>query len=83
MHSSRMRTVRSSSYLLGGRGCLPECILGYTPWAWAWTWTPPEPRPGPGHPPAPPRSGPVTRRPWAWTHHPGQTLQGLGLDTPL
>ena len=28
IHSSRMRTVRSSSRLLGG---LPQCMLGYTP----------------------------------------------------
>ena len=50
MHSSGTRPVRSSSRLLGG--CLPQCILGYTPWAWAWAWTPPSlawatpPRPG-------------------------------------
>ena len=29
MHSSRMRTARSSSRLLGDR--LPQCMLGYTP----------------------------------------------------
>ena len=34
MHSSRMRTARSSSRLLGG-GCLPQCMLGY-PWVWTW-----------------------------------------------
>ena len=28
MHSSRMRTVRSSSRLSGG-GCLPQCMVGY------------------------------------------------------
>ena len=28
MHSSRMRTVRSSSHLSRGEG-LPQCILGY------------------------------------------------------
>ena len=42
MHSSRMRTVRSSSRLLGGV-CLSACWD--TPLQ-AWTWTPP----GPGHP---------------------------------
>ena len=30
MHSSRMRTVRSSSRLSWG-GCLPQCMLGYQP----------------------------------------------------
>ena len=36
-----MHTARSSSRLLGG--CLPQCMLGYTPLgldipqAWAWT----------------------------------------------
>ena len=42
MHSSRMRTARSGSHLLGG--CLPQCMLGYTPRAWdpqVLTWTPP------------------------------------------
>ena len=70
MHSSRMRTVRSSRRLLEG-GCLPQCILGYTP-PWVWTWTPPPPvlgldppGPGPGHP--------LGRH----------TPPGLGLDTPL
>ena len=61
MHSSRMRTARSSSRQLGG--CLPQCMLGYTPqvWAWrlpwVWAWrTPPglglenPPRSGPGDP---------------------------------
>ena len=51
MHSSRMRTARSSSRLLGG---LPQCILGYSPSGlgletplgvgletpWLWDWTP-------------------------------------------
>ena len=36
MHSSRMRTARSRSRLLGGGGVLPQCMLGYTPWVWAW-----------------------------------------------
>ena len=31
MHSSRMRTVRSSSRLRGGGAVLPQCMLGYTP----------------------------------------------------
>ena len=29
MHSSRMRTTRSDSHLLGG--VLPQCMLGYVP----------------------------------------------------
>ena len=53
MHSSRMRTVHSSSRLPGGRG-MPQCMLGYThpgpgpgqPWAWkppqAWAWKSPD-----------------------------------------
>ena len=53
MHSSRMRTVRSSGRLL--EGGLPQCMLAYTPLGmgldipqpWAWT---PLPGPGPGHP---------------------------------
>ena len=36
-----MRTIHCSRLLLRGGG-LPQCMLGYTPWA----WTPP----GPGHP---------------------------------
>ena len=28
MHSNRMRTAHSSNHLLG-RGCLPQCMLGY------------------------------------------------------
>ena len=31
IHSSRMRTARSSSCLWGGGGCLPQCMLEYTP----------------------------------------------------
>ena len=44
-----MRTVRSSSRLLGGV-CLSACWdtppQAWSPWAWAWT----PPGPGPGHP---------------------------------
>ena len=40
IHSSSMRTARSSSCLRGG---LPQCVLGYTPWVWA--WRPPLARP--------------------------------------
>ena len=70
MHSSRTRTIRTSTHLGGGDVCLSACWdthplgLGLdTPWAWdwtppwAWAWTPP----GPGHSP--------------WPGHP------LGLDT--
>ena len=55
-HSSRMRSARSSSHLLGG-ACLPQCMLGYTPHRCGpgdipqvetprvWTWRPPMPNP--------------------------------------
>ena len=46
MHSSRMRTARSSSHQPGGGGGLPQCMLGYTN----------PPGCGPGEPP--PRCGP-------------------------
>ena len=73
MHSSRMRTTRSSSSLLGG--VYLSAILEYTPWALAWT----PPRCGPGDPPGqspqpppldvgletPPRPDPQPP-PWAW-----------------
>ena len=36
MHSSRMRTARSSSRLLG-EGVSASVLLGYSPLAWAWT----------------------------------------------
>ena len=65
MHSSRMRTTRSSSSLLGG--VYLSAMLGYTPWAWAWT----PPRCGPGDPhgqsPQPPPLGVGLETP------PGQT----------
>ena len=56
-----MRTVRSSSRLLGWGGvCLPQCMLGYT-----------HPGPWTGHPLGlgldTPRPGPDTPRAWAWT----------------
>ena len=64
MHSSRMRTVCSSSHLSrgGGVGGLPQCMLGYPPQGQAPTGadTPPDqapPRPGTPlgtrHPPPP------------------------------
>ena len=67
MQSSRMRTARSCSHQLGGgKGGLPQCILGYPPPPrcgprdppWLWAWRPPQVRPlnfppgcGPGDPP--------------------------------
>ena len=93
MHSSRMRTARSSSSLLRGvRGvCLSAYWDTHLPRAWAWTG------PGPGHPWAwiPLGLSPDTPTPWAWAwtppppghgHPPGPESghpPGLGLDTPL
>ena len=77
MHSSRMSTARSSSPLLQG-GCLPQCMLGYSPCC------------GPGDPPvvglrspgcgpgAPPGYGPGDPAPgqtpqlppWVWAWRP-------------
>ena len=84
MHSSRMRTSRSSSHLLGG---LSQCMLGFNP-----------PGPGPGYPPVVgldtlPGVGLDTPKPDPPTSplglgldtHPGQTPNlplGLGLDPP-
>ena len=72
MHSSRMRTARSSSRLLGAGGvCLSVC----------WD-TPPRPAPGPplGRPPPGPGPGRGhTPIPGPWPGHP----PGLGVDTPL
>ena len=71
MHSSRMRTTCSSSHLL--RGCLPQCMLEYTPqvWAWkppwVWVWRHP-PRCGPGDPPRPDPSS----SPWVWAWKPAR-----------
>ena len=57
MHSSRMRTTRSSSCWVVG---LPQCMLGYTPQVWAWR----PPRCGSGEPPG---CGPGdTPQVWAW-----------------
>ena len=50
MHSSRMRTVHSSSRLPGGG--MPQCMLGYTHRGPG----PGQPGPGPGNPP----------KAWAW-----------------
>ena len=60
MHSSRMRTARSSSRLLGG-GCLPQCMMGYppgldTPQVWAWRPSPIQPDP--------------STSPWVWVWRP-------------
>ena len=72
MHSSRMRTTRSSSCLLWG--CLPQCMLGYTSLGLGLD----TPRCGPGHPSGSPPA-------WAWTP-PDQTYPtsppGLDLDPP-
>ena len=89
-----MRTARSSSRLLGvggGWGCLPQCMLGYTPQpgpgppAWAWTPCPlgvglDPPQCGPG----PPWVWAWTPRVWAWIPQPDSSTSplGLGLDTP-
>ena len=68
MHSSRVRTVRSSSCLLVGR-CLPQCMLRYTPSPRSGPGPPlgldlgTLPRPGPRH--HPPPAG-QTPRPWTW-----------------
>ena len=78
MHSSRMRSARSSSRLLGGGACLPQCMLGYTPHRCGpgdipqvWAWRPPGC--GPGDPPMPnPLNFPYGCGPG---DHPGQTPQ--------
>ena len=78
MHSSRIRTARSSSRLLGGGvsasvhvGIPPGCGPGDTPLVWA--WRPPQARP---------LNSPWV---WAWRPGPGQTPQlpppGVGLET--
>ena len=84
MHSSRMRTARGSSRLLGGGGCLPQCMLGY-PWVWAWR----PPGCGPADPPGvglkTPRCGPGDPPGCGPGDPPGQTLNfplGVGLETP-
>ena len=72
MHSSRMRTARSSSRREG----LPQCMLGYTPWEWACrpprvrAWKPspgvglePPPQYGPGDPPGCEPGDPSQARP--------------------
>ena len=75
MHSSRMRTARSSSRQEGG---LPQCMLGYTPWVWAW-------RPPPGVGLGTPQVwdwSPL--QVWAWRPPrcgPGDP-PGVGLETP-
>ena len=73
MHSSRMRTVHSSSRLF--RGDLPQCMLGYPPGA----DTPPNQAPAPRvvtpRDQAPPRKQTLRDQAPPWTRHPpcGQT----------
>ena len=69
MHSRRMCTTRSSSH----QGGVPQCMLGYTPWAWARR----PPRCGPGDSP-PPSVGLRPPRP-----DPSTSPLGVGLETPL
>ena len=88
MHSSKIRTTRSSSRLPGG--CLPQCMLGYPP------------RCGPGDPPgcepgdSPPGVGletpqcePGDTPPWVWAWRPptrcgpGDPPQARPLNFPL
>ena len=70
MHSSRMRTSRSSSHR--GGGCLSQCMLGCPPYGC-----------GPGDPPRPdPSTSPWV---WAWRCPPGvglTSLLGVGLENP-
>ena len=61
MHSSRMRTVRSSSRLPGGGVCLSACWDTH-PRAWAWAWTPPCAWAW-----TPPWADTPPPRAWAWT----------------
>ena len=65
-----MRTTRGSSHPWGG--CLPQCMLGYTPQVWA--WRPPHGC-GPGDPPM--GVGLETPR-GCW---PGDTPMGVDLET--
>ena len=80
MHSSRMRTARSSSRQLGGFS-LSACWdtppsplgVGLEPPPWVWAWNPPSC--GPGHPPrCGPGDSPVAR--------PLNLSLGVGLETP-
>ena len=84
MHSSRMRTARSSSRREG----LPQCMLGYTPWEWA--CRPPrvrawKPSPGVGLEP-PPSMGLETPLGVSLTTlprpDPSTSPFGVGLETP-
>ena len=84
MHSSGMHIACSSSHL--GGGCLPQCMLGYTPLVvgletppgvgletpWVWAWRPPGQtfQPPPGCGPGDP-SGQTP-----------QPLLSVGLETP-
>ena len=65
MHSSRIRTVRSSSRLSRGRGGLPQCMLGYQP---PHPWSRP-----PGSRPPRDQTPPRSRHPWS-RHPPGTRL---------
>ena len=87
MHSSMMRTTRSSSRLLGEAGCMPQCMLGYPPGCGpggnplgVGLETPS--RCGPGDPPGvgleTPHPGQTPQLPpwvWAWIPPSGQTPQ--------
>ena len=73
MHSSRMRTARSSSRLLG-EGCLPHCMLGYTHPPGVGLETPPWCGPGDTLP------GVGLETPWP---DPSTSPLGVGLETPL
>ena len=80
MHSSRMRTARSSSRWMGG--CLPQCMLGYTTPLGVGLETP---RPNPSTFPlgvgleTPPGQTPEAL-PWVWAWKPARHA---GIHTPL
>ena len=77
MHSSMMRTTRSSSHLLGGVSASVHARI--PPWVWAWR---PPPKCGPGDPPGvsleTPCPGQTPQLPpwvWAWRPPSGQIPQ--------
>ena len=80
MHSSRMRTARSSSHLLGA-GVFASAHAGIPPGPgprhplspWVWAWRPPLARP-----PNPPGRGPLDPSP----ARPPTSPLGVGLETP-
>ena len=80
-----MRTACNSSHLQGW-GCLPQCMLEYTPqvWAWRppWVWAWRLPRCRPGDP-----LGVGLEIPWVWAWRPPRpdtstSPLGVGLETP-